>query len=114
MAEQQNSDDRDDSLPVPHLRASDVYGPKANRKDVDELSERVERLTGELEELRKSGATGVKPTYSVKEAARLLGKSEQTIRRWIREGKLESTKSSDVQQGHHLIPYSSLAEYLSG
>ncbi|MCK4282914.1 MAG: helix-turn-helix domain-containing protein [Candidatus Brocadiae bacterium] len=59
----------------------------------------------------QNGATP-KPTYSVKEVAQLLGKSEATIRRWIREGKLESRKPRQHQQGKHIIPHHSVAEYL--
>jgi excisionase family DNA binding protein len=53
-------------------------------------------------------------TYTVREAADLLGRSPDTIRRWIRLGKLRSTKSTDSQQGQHLIPYASLAPFFRG
>ncbi len=74
----------------------------------------MDRLRGEVDELRKGETVALKPAYSVKEAAQLLGKAEQTIRRWIREGKLESRKSSDAQQGHHMIPYASIEKHLRG
>jgi excisionase family DNA binding protein len=72
----------------------------------------LEEIADELKALRKQGGREAKQAYSVKEAAQLLGRSEQTIRRWIREGKLETTKSADNQQGRHLVPHSSVAQYL--
>ncbi len=114
MAKQPASDGHEDDLPVPILRAADVYGPRPGEKKVDELSERVEHLSNEVEALREGGAAALKPAYSVKEAAQLVGRSEQTVRRWIREGKLESTKSSDTQQGQHMISYASIERHLRG
>ncbi len=36
-------------------------------------------------------------SYSVKDVANLLGTSEETVRRWIRSGKLEATKHSNKE-----------------
>ena len=112
MAKQEPSDGQEDSFPVPRGTMADFYGVTPGQKKVQELSDRVDRLSDEFEKSREGGAAALKPAYSVKEAAQLLGRSQQTVRRWIREGKLESRKSSDAQQGHHLIPYASIEKHL--
>jgi len=75
---------------------------------VEPLPARMDRLASAIEALAAQSEGPRKPYYSVKEVAAILGRSEQTVRRWIREGKLASSKSSDAQQGQHLIPYASL------
>jgi excisionase family DNA binding protein len=78
------------------------------------IYDELKRL-GDILELRASQVgEAPKTCYSVREAAQVLGKSEPTVRRWIREGKLESTKSSENQQGQHMIPRSSLQKYVQG
>ena len=106
--------DRDDIIPAPVLRAPDIYGRRADDETVQELSEQVERLSEDMKRLRGNTGAAPRPTYTVAEAAQLLGKSTQTIRRWIREGKLDSTKSANSQQGQHMVPYASIERYLRG
>lgn len=77
------------------------------------LCHQLSRIGDSLEKMADQRGEALKPAYSVKEAAQMLGKSEPTIRRWIREGKLASAKSSDSPQGQHLIPRHSIEKYLS-
>jgi excisionase family DNA binding protein len=72
----------------------------------------LEEMAVELKALREGGDHEVKPVYSVKEAGQLLGRSEQTVRRWIREGQLDSEKAGESQQARHIIPHASVAQYL--
>jgi excisionase family DNA binding protein len=117
--------DKDDDTPAPAASIDDFYDRiqaiadeaaerKAMPKTVRELSRRLEALEAGTGHAVAAQPATVHPTYTVKEAAQLLGKSQATIRRWIREGKLRSTKTSDSQQGQHLIPYASLAPFLHG
>ena len=77
-----------------------------------EICHHLSRIADSLEELARFRKEDIKATYTVKEAAQVLGRSPSTIRRWIREGKLESSKSADNQQGQHLIPAASIQKYL--
>jgi len=79
---------------------------------IQELARQAARIADALEKMSSGGAQTLKPTYSVAEAAQLIGRSDATIRRWIREGMLESTKSADSRQGRHLIPRHSIERYL--
>ena len=83
-----------------------------NGEVLRDICHQLSRIADSLERIARSEADDMKPTYTVKEAAQLLGKSPSTIRRWIREGKLESSKSADNQQGQHFIPASSIYKYL--
>lgn len=41
---------------------------------------------------------------SVRDTAKLIKKSPETVRRWIRSGKLEAIKFSDTKQDRLLVP----------
>ena len=88
--------------------------PSSSTDEEEDLRGQVSRLADDVKQLRDRGPASLKPAYSVKEAASLLGRSEQTVRRWIREGKLESAKSADSQQGRHMISYASIKRLLEG
>ena len=112
---------KDEGIPVPratyghyHRVVRALEGHDGEAEATANLSEKVSRLTETVEKLARERSAPVRPTYTVKEAAQLLAKSTHTIRRWIREGKLQSTKTSDSQQGQHLIPHASLAPFLHG
>ena len=116
-------DGKNDPIPVPRGSLADFYRVQdafdgrddhAPGETTASLSEKVSRLTETVEKLVQDKGESVRPTYTVKEAAQLLGKSTHTVRRWIREGKLQSTKTSDSQQGQHLITHASLAPFLHG
>ena len=77
-----------------------------------EICFHLSRIANSLEKMARRDGNELKPTYTVSEAANILGRSPSTVRRWIREGKLESSKSADNQQGQHLIPRHSIQEYL--
>ena len=49
----------------------------------------------------------IKQVYTVAEAAELLGMNEQTIRRWCREGKIETANIG----GHYRISRPALAAF---
>lgn len=83
-----------------------------DREILRDISRQLTRIADSLEKIASREHQEAKPTYTVKEASDLLGKSPSTIRRWIREGKLQSSKSADNQQGQHLIPRASLSEFL--
>ena len=67
------------------------------------LIAQLTRIADSLEVIANRGGQELRPVYSVKEVAQMLGRSEGTVRRFIREGKLESSKSADGKQGQHLI-----------
>lgn len=48
------------------------------------------------------------PTYSVREAAALLGVSDDTVRRWAESGRFEMTTTAS---GRHVIDGASLAAF---
>ena len=50
-------------------------------------------------------------TYSVKEIANMLNTNPETVRRWIREKKLEATIES--KKGGHIVYESSLQSFLN-
>ena len=77
-----------------------------------EICFQLSRIAGSLEKIASRDGQELKPAYTVKEAAQMLGRSPSTIRRWIREGKLESTKSAEKQQGQHVIPAGSIRQFL--
>ncbi len=110
-------------LCLPQNRDTGLLAPSLTSTLVLELGPETQHLLAGIERqlsriadaVGRQGGTGLgspKATYSVKEAAQMLGRSESTIRRWIREGELESTKSAASQQGRHMIPYGSLRKYL--
>ena len=47
---------------------------------------------------------------TTEQAAPLIGKSERTVRRYIKEGKLEGFKDED---GHYLVSIISISRYLA-
>ncbi len=100
----------------PLLIASGTATPPASFNELtdSELHHQLSRIADALEALARQNGQAMKPTYTVREAAHVLGKSEATIRRWIREGKLESAKSSESQQGQHMIPHHGIERYLQG
>ncbi len=54
-----------------------------------------------------------KPFYTVRELATELGRSPYTIRRWIREGKIDALKlNSGGPRDRYLIDYSQVQEML--
>ena len=115
----------DEDVPEPGASLADFYDRLQAIADEDAerkaMPRRLRELASRLEALEAGAGCEspaqfptVPPTYTVAEASHLLGKSPHTIRRWIREGKLRSTKTSDSQQGQHVIPYASLAPFLRG
>lgn len=51
-------------------------------------------------------------TYNVKEVAKILSTSEETVRRWIRSGKLQA--SMDSRKGGSVITEAMLKEFVKG
>ena len=113
----------DTIIHLPQTFDTDVFAPSSTATFVLELGPETQRVLASIEHqmariadaVGRQGAAEPGPpraTYSVKEAAQLLGKSESTVRRWMREGRLGSTKSTDTQQGRHMIPFASLRKYL--
>lgn len=51
-------------------------------------------------------------TYSVKEIADLLGTSQETVRRWIRDGKLQAVDNTKKKGENKVILESALAAFL--
>ena len=93
-------------------REGDQQGP-GRGEQYDGIARQLKRIADALEKMIMTNGTELKAAYSVKETAELLGKSESTIRRWIREGKLQSAKTSDSVQGQHLIPRHSVEELMT-
>ena len=105
-----------DAAPLALARAlEDLITERDGRADgMRELCHQLSRIADNLEKLAEQNGHQLKPAYTVAETAQMLGKSGATIRRWIREGRLESTKSSEAQQGQHLIPRHAIERYLHG
>ena len=110
-------------LRLPQALDTGLFEPSPARTRVLELGPQAQRVLADIEcQLGRIadavagqdplGLGSPRATYSVKEAARMLGRSESTVRRWISEGKLDSAKSADTQQGRHMIPLASLRKYL--
>lgn len=97
----------------PLLMANGTATPSVslNESTDSDLHHQLCRIADALEALVHQNGQALKPTYTVKEVAQILGKSEPTIRRWIREGRRESTKSGENQQGQHLIHGHSIQKY---
>jgi len=113
----------DTIIHLPQTFDTDVFPPSSTATFVLELGPETQRVLANIEHQmariadavsRQAGREPGSPraVYSVKEAAQMLGKSESTVRRWIREGKLDSTEPADNMQGRHMIPLASLRKYL--
>jgi excisionase family DNA binding protein len=62
-----------------------------------------------LDEIRARLAGSHKPWYTVEEVAQLTGWSEYTIRRWVKEGKLDAVRLQDTgPRGRLLIAHGQL------
>ena len=83
------------------------------------LRQALAQLTDEIRSLRQDLRASMqlkgkaKPFYTVREAADLLGRTPYTIRRWIRDGKLEATKpNGGGARDQYLIEVGELRELL--
>lgn len=65
------------------------------------IEEKVDRLQKDLRALKDGSDDSEYVT--VAEAARILRRSPFTIRRWLREGKLDGSKTIDGSKGQYLI-----------
>ena len=80
--------------------------------------QKIKRLEAQLDELRDKYDKQLdsrlpdKQFYSVPEVAEMVNRCQRTIRRWIKDGKLTSKKSSDADRGQHMIPRSSVQKLL--
>jgi excisionase family DNA binding protein len=68
----------------------------------------------ELKELR-ANITGLrKPFYNIEEVANLVGRTAYTVRRWVKEGRLQATRASGTgPKGHLLIAREQLNNHMS-
>ena len=65
------------------------------------IEEKIDRVQQELTALKDDGS---EPEFiTVSEAARILRRSPYTIRRWLREGKLDGSKTTNGSRGQYLI-----------
>ena len=85
-------------------------------EELTALPGRLAALEAEIKALKVAAAGNVKSVYTVKEAAEYMATSAQTIREWIRSGKLPAFKLS--RDGKTLRMYSrdldALIEILKG
>ena len=56
------------------------------------FAQSIERLRTEVRELRNDLTSKRKQFYSVDEVAELLGRSSFTVRRWLKEGRIEARR----------------------
>ena len=71
------------------------------RQEVSDLRERVSEALTKMGALRRQ-------YYSVNEVARLVGRSAYTVRRWLREGRLQGIKvigDAPIQRDSRRAPY---------
>ena len=68
------------------------------QRSLSELNETLRDLLSELRSQR------TKQAYSVKEVAQLLGRSEWTVRRWVRQGTIEGAHVADNDKSPIVIP----------
>jgi excisionase family DNA binding protein len=88
--------------------------------DLVTLRLELRRLTQEVSGLRHDLKAALapkwktKPFYTVKELAKHLGRSTYTIRRWIRDGKLQAVKlNSGGPRDPYLIEHREVQELLT-
>ncbi len=66
------------------------------------IEAKLDRVQEELEALRNGADDS--PFVTVAEAAHLVHRSPYTVRRWLREGRLNGSKATNGSKGQYLIP----------
>lgn len=77
---------------------------------LERQSKEIARLSSAVDEIKQKLNGTLKSHYTTAEVARLVRRTEYTVRRWIESGKLEAQKAPGAgQRGAWLIPRESLS-----
>jgi len=95
---------------IPRRLPSSAGGTgRAGVGDVGALTPVLNQILSALDEIRARLAGSHKPWLTVEEVAQLTGRSDYTVRRWVKEGKLTAVRLQDTgPRGRLLIAYDQL------
>jgi excisionase family DNA binding protein len=81
----------------------------ARSEAVTDFAPVLSQILTALEEIRARLAGAHKPWYTVEEVAQLTGRSDYTIRRWIKEKRIEAIRVQDTgPRGRLLVAHDQL------
>jgi excisionase family DNA binding protein len=100
------------SFPPPqphHTGSTPQTGEAPNGQTLAEILRSLDELRREVRNLRQAVEGARKDFYTVEEVARLTGRSAYTVRKWVKERRIDATRVEGTgPKGRLLVPRSEL------
>jgi excisionase family DNA binding protein len=101
-----------------HIRlrraALDAEGARSELESEGDLDQIIRDIWTALEDIRSLVSDSKKSHYTVRDIARLTGRSDYTVRRWITAGQLRADRVAGTgPKGRLLIPHEQLSRLIA-